>query len=154
MNIPKCLTLSSSSYIPKKDHCVYFKVIFLLDRGARVLVCAQLSTVKWVQCKAKLSQIHTIFARAQSWLCKQGALHVCIVPTNPDSLKLCRHSCFHFSCHPCSVAWQFTNVFKYNFSLPSFLQNCNFGNCLSKWIFFFLFPLYWDHFNRVEENAT
>lgn len=110
--------------------------IFQSHFPVRVLVCAQLSPVKWVPCKAKLSQTHPISARAQIWLCKQEAQHVCTMPTNPDSLKLCRHSCFHFSCHPCSVAWQSTNVFKYNCSLPSFLQNCNFGNCLSKWIFF------------------
>lgn len=134
MNIPKCLTLSSSSYISKKDDWVYFSHFSV--RAVRVLMCAQLSTVKWVQCKAKLSQTHTFFTRAWIWLCKQEALHVCTVLTSTDSLlELCTHSCSPFFFHPCSVPWQFTNVFKYNYSLPSFLQNCNFGNCLSKWIF-------------------
>lgn len=145
MNIPNCLTLSSSSYISKKDDYVSFKVIFLLDRRVRFLMCAQLDTVKWEQHKAKLTQTPHNFCQATQLTMQTEAFaslnyqrsYACILPTNTDELvKLCRYAHFHFFFHVCYFAWQLTNFFVYNYSLPSFLENCNFGNCLSEWIFF------------------
>lgn len=110
--------------------------------------------------KQNLPQTHTVFARLGRFLYIQKLL--CILPKD---LCMCIAHIYRligvamptfiafFSAYATLLdnLWMLLYI---NNSLSSFLQSCNFGNCLSDFIIFFFFFLlpYWDPFKGVQEN--